>query len=118
MQHILCIIPIPTSFLISAVALPVISVNYTTSTTIQLSWSSSGSLVISYEVTWQKYTLGKCLEEHIDNESATVVSTNYTITGLDENRMYTIIVKAINVTDTNAVSVPITAITMEAGDIL
>ena len=118
MQRKVFIIPIPTSFHISAAALPVISINYTTSTTIQLSWNSSGSLVFSYEVTWEKNISVKCFKEDVKNGSATVSSTSYTITGLDEDRIYTITVIAINLAGNNAVSVPITVITMSAGEIL
>ena len=52
----------------------------------------------------------------MENGTAAVLSTNYTITGLDEDRMYTITVKATYVFGMNAVSVPITAVTKEAGE--
>ena len=51
----------------------------------------------------------------MDNGSATVLFTNYTITGLDEDRMYAITVIATYVFGMNAVSAQITAVTKEAG---
>ena len=95
-----------------------VTLNSTTSTTIQLTWSSSGSLVDSYEVKWEKDTSGKCPEDVVDIGNATVISTSYTILDLDEDSRYTITVNATNAADSSAVSVPITAITKESGDLI
>ena len=102
-------------FIISAVAPPVVTRISTTSTTIQLSWSSSGLLITGYEVSWQKDTSEKCPVKDTYNGSATVPSTSYRIIGVDEDSRYTIIVKATDSTGSNAVSVPITALTKKAG---
>ena len=103
-------------FIISAGVPPVVAVTSTTSTMIHLSWSSSGLLVIGYEVKWQKDTSGKCLVKNTDNGNATVVSTSYTITGVDGDSRYTITVIATDSAGSNTVSVPITALTKEAGE--
>ena len=72
-------------------------------------------MVDGYEVTWEKDTSGECV--YVDNGSATniVASSNYTIIGLEENSNYTIIVTATNAAG-SAVSVPVTAMTGEAGE--
>ena len=97
---------------------PIVIVNFTTPTTIQLSWSSSGSLVDSYEVKWGGNASGKCPEGVVDIGDTTVISTSYTILDLDEDSMYTITVKATNAAGSSAVSVPITVMTKEAGNLL
>ena len=95
------------------------SVVSTTSTTIQLSWTSSGPEVDSYEVMWERHTLRECSEEHMDitsiNDSST--SYNFTILGLEEDSIYKIIVLESNVAG-SAVSNPVIAKTLEAGEAL
>ena len=93
----------------------VVSVGFTTSTTIPLTWTSAGSQVDSYEVTWERDTSGECPD--VDEDSATISgsSTSYTISGLEEDSNYTITVTATN-TAGSAVSVPVTAVTGEAGE--
>ena len=107
-----------THFFIPPVAPPVVAAKLITSTTIQLSWSSSGSMLNSYEVMWQKTASRKCHEKDTDNGSTTVFSTSYNVTGLDEDSRYIFTVKAIDATGSNALSIPITAVTMEAGIII
>ena len=97
---------------------PIVTVTSTTLTTIQLSWSSSGSLIDSYEVKWGKYSSGKCSEDVVDIDNTTVISTNYTIRELDEGSRYLITVEATNAAGSNAVSVPISTMTKEAGEII
>ena len=68
----------------------------------------------SYEVIWERDTSKDCPD--VDEGSATITdgSTSYTITGLEEDSNYTINVTAINAA-WSAVSVPVTAMTGEAG---
>ena len=99
-----------------AVVAPVVmSVGRTTPTTIPLSWMSAGSVVDNYEVMWERDTSGKC--PGVDEGSATITggSTSYTISGLEEDSSYTITVTATNAAG-SAVSVPVTAMTGEAGE--
>ena len=97
------------------VAPAVMSVGRTTPTTIPLSWISAGSVVDSYEVMWERDTSGEC--PGVDEDSATITggSTNYTISGLEEDSSYNITVTATNAAG-SAVSVPATAMTGEAGE--
>ena len=91
------------------------TINFTTAITISLSWTSAGSVVDSYEVTWERDTSGECPDE--DESSATITdgSTSYNITGLQEDSSYTITVTATNATG-SAVSDPVTEKTEEAGE--
>ena len=94
---------------------PVVSVGSTTPTIFPLSWTSAGSQVDNYEVTWERDTSGECTD--VDEDSATISgsSTSHTISGLQEDSNYTITVTATN-TAGSAVSVPVTAVTEEAGE--
>ena len=94
---------------------PVVSVGSTTPTTIPLYWTSAGSQVDSYEVTWARDTSRECAD--VDKDSATISgsSTSHTISGLEEDSNYTITVTATN-TAGSAVSIPVTAVTGEAGE--
>ena len=97
---------------------PVVTVVSTTSTTIQLSWTSSGPEIDSYEVMWVRDTTGECFEEHMNNTTInddSFTSYNTTITRLEENSSYIIIVFEINVA-WSAVSVQVIGMTMEAGE--
>ena len=71
----------------------------------------------SYEVMWERDTLGECL--YVDQASTNITggSTNFTITGLEEDSNYTITVTATNAAG-SAVSVPVTVTTREAGEVL
>ena len=91
------------------------SVGSTTPTTIPLTWTSAGSEVDSYEVTWERDTSGKCPDVDEGSNTITDDSTNYTISGLQEGSNYTINVTATN-TAGSAVSIPVTAMTGEAGE--
>ena len=74
---------------------PSVSVNFTTATTISLTWSvPSGSLVASSEVMW---TSRECPDD-VDEGSATITdgSTSYTVESLREGSNYTITVTATN----------------------
>ena len=96
-------------------ATPEVTLGSSTPTTIPLTWTSAGSKVDSYEVTWERDTSGECPD--VDEDSATISgsSTSYTISGLQEDSNYTITVTATN-TAGSAVSVPVTAVTGEAGE--
>ena len=87
----------------------------TSSTTASISWSLLNGTVDSYEVMWERDTSGKCPD--VDEGSATITggSTSYTITGLEEDSSYTITMTATNAAG-SAVSVPVTAMTGEAGE--
>ena len=95
---------------------PTVTANSTTPTTISLSWTSAGSEVGNYEVTWERDTSGKCL--NVDEGNATVSGsiTSYTITQLEEDSSYTINITATNTVD-NVTSAPVTGITPEAGEL-
>ena len=66
---------------------------------------------------WERDTSGEC--PGVDEDSTTITggSTSYTISGLEEDSSYTI---TVTVTDAagSAVSVPVTAMTGEAGEVL
>ena len=100
----------------SSVAAPVVSVGSTTPTTISLSWTSAGSEVDSYEVTWERDTSGEC-PDVVDTDSTTIIdgSTIYTIRELEEGSSYTITMTATNAVGSE-VSVPVTGVTKEAGE--
>ena len=97
------------------VGAPMVMVNSTTATTISLSWSSAGSLVDSYEVTWERDTSGECPDEDEGSTTITDGSTSYTITGLEEDSSYIITVNATNAAG-SAISVSVTEKTEEAGE--
>jgi len=87
---------------------PSVTINATTATTIFLSWSvPSGSVVDSYEVTWEREGI---------KSSTTIAdgSTSYTITGLEAEANYMITVAA-SIGAGSAVSDPVTGTTGRAG---
>ena len=86
----------------------------TTATSFSLSWTSGGSDGLSYVVEWQRDTSVGCSHEDQDNTTITDSSTNYTISGLEEDSRYTITVTASNTA--GEVSNTVTAITEEAGE--
>ena len=74
----MCIVPIQTN----------LTVGTTTATSISLSWISAGSEADSYEVMW---TSDECPDD-VDEGSATINETSYTIEGLREGTRYTVTV--------------------------
>ena len=92
-----------------------VMVHSTTPTTISLSWTAASGTVNNYEVMWERDTSGEC--PGMVEVSATITggSTSYTISGLEEDSNYTITVTATNAAG-SAVSIPITAMTGEAGE--
>ena len=94
-----------------------ISVGTTTSTTMSITWTSAGSVVDSYEVTWKRNTSKECPNINGGNATTTGSYTSSNITGLQEGSNYTITVTASNAAG-STVSVPFLGMTREAGDIL
>ena len=82
---------------------------------VALKWTSSGSVVDSYEVMWQRDTSGECPDE--DEGSTTIIdgSTSYVISGLFGTSNYSVTVRATNVAGT-ALSNELLTITTEAGN--
>ena len=89
----------------------------TTATSISLSWTSSGSEGVSYEVMWQRDTSLECPDDG-DEDSDTISSTSYVIMGLEEDSRYSITVTASNGAGSSEVSNTVTTMTLEAGEIV
>ena len=64
---------------------------------------------------WERDTSGECPGVNEDSATITDGSTSYTITGVQEDSNYTINVTATN-TAGSVASVPVTAMTGEAGE--
>ena len=92
---------------------PTVAVNSTTPNTISLSWTSAGSEVESYEVTWERDTSGECSDVDEGNATVSGSSTSYTVAQLEEDSNYTITVTANNAVG-SAISDSI-GMTQEAG---
>ena len=86
-----------------------------TSTTVPLSWTSAGSVVISYKVEWL-YD-GECSGVRGGRATVDGVTTRYTIEGLEEYSTYSITVTATNDVS-SAVSEVATVKTIEAGEVI
>ena len=85
-----------------------------TATSISLSWSS-GSVVTSYMVEWQRDTSVGCPDvEDEGNDMVTGDFTAYTITGLEEDSSYIITVTVFTAAGSSEHT--ITAMTEEAGE--
>ena len=95
---------------------PDLTADTTTATTITISWNSSDSMVISYEVIWERNTSLKCIGvSHMGNKTINDSSNSYIIAGLEEDSTYSVTVRASNVFGGSAVSNIVTAMTMESG---
>ena len=86
----------------------------TTPTTIQLSWTSSGTAVNMYIISWKRDATKKCFNDHADNSTIAGDSTTYSITGLEEDSGYIITVTASNAVEI-VDSLPVIGMTMKAG---
>ena len=64
---------------------------------------------------WKRDVQGKCTDEAVGSTTIIDSSTNYTITGLEEDSNYIIIVRVTNA-DGIEVSDPITGMTEDAGE--
>ena len=104
-------------FFVFTVEAPVLSVQSTTATTISISWTSTGSMVDSYEVMWQRDTSGDCSDQDVGSTTPTDGSTTYIITGLEESSNYTITVIATNANEME-ISNSVTGFTQESGAIM
>ena len=95
--------------------MPSVSVDSLTDTSISLSWTvSSGSVVDSYEVMWERDTSGECPDEDEGSITITGSSTSHTIMELEEGSSYTITVTASNVIG-STVSDSVFGVTVEIG---
>ena len=63
---------------------------------------------------WERDTSVGCSDE--DEGSATIITSLYDITGLEEDSSYTITVTAANSAGSSAVSNTVTAMNLEAGE--
>ena len=99
----------------TAPGMSVVSVGTTTHSTIPLTLNTTGSVVDNYEVMWQRNTSGKCSDMHKDSAAISGDSTSCLVIGLQEDSNYTITVTATNVAG-SAFSVPVTAMSSEAGE--
>ena len=109
------ILHITLHFFILAVIAPVLQVMSTTSTTINVFWTSPGPEVNNYVVVWVRDTSRECSDEDIGNATITSGSTGYNITKLEEDSNYTVTVAATNVAGSE-ISNPVTGMTGEAGE--
>ena len=98
-----------------SVAVPVLTADSITATSISLSWTSGGSEGVSYEVEWQRDTLVGCSDEDQNSTTITNGSTSYTISGLEEDSRYEVTVTASN-TLGEKTSNQITPMTMTASE--
>ena len=113
----LCSILIAHSIYSAAITLYV-TVDFTTSNTIILSLTSFGP-VVDYMIAWKRDTSGKCSAVHRNTfiTPAFPFGSTVPIIGCEEDSSYTITVTATSITG-NTVIVPVTAMTMKAGDVL
>ena len=95
---------------------PLVITNSTTPTTISLSWTSAGSEVDSYGVTWERDTSGECPDVDEGNATGGGSITSYTITQLEEDSSYTINITASNRVN-DVMSTHVIEMTMAAGEL-
>ena len=96
-----------------------VTVDSTATTSITLSGSvPSGSVVTSYEVMWQRDTSLECPD--VEDDGSVTISgdfTEYTITGLEEDSSYIIIITVTVFNEAGGSEDTVTAMTEEAGEI-
>ena len=89
--------------------------NSVTAFTATIIWTSSGAVVNSYEVEWERVPTISCPNEHQDSMSITDVSNReYQIVNFVGNSQYNITVRATNNAG-SAISQPIAITTGTAG---
>ena len=93
-----------------------VTVNSTTPTKIQITWTQSCPKTDEYEVSWMRNTSGDCPD--VANANATIVrgSTRHNIMRLEEDSHYTIAVVAITADGNRYISESITGMTGEDGE--
>ena len=87
-------------------------------TFITISWSVPiGPVILSYTVAWERETTPKRPDSHIGSILLSSEQTNVTLSGTEEGSSYLVTVTGVN-TDIDAVSDPITAITLDTGIVI
>ena len=93
---------------------PMVSASAISTTTISLFWPSD-AVVTSYEVMWGTDDIGGCSGgSDMDSTTISASSTSYTITSVEEDSSYTIIVRPSNFLGNGEDT--IIAMTLEAGE--
>ena len=93
---------------------PMVSASAISTTTISLFWPSD-AVVTSYEVMWETDDIGGCSGgSDMDSTTISASSTSYTITSVEEDSSYTIIVRPSNFLGNSEDTV--IAMTVEAGE--
>ena len=111
---LLLLMPI-TCFMYTGPALLSVSVGPSTATSIILFWNVfSDSVVVSFEVSWQRVAMVTCLDVDEGSMIGAYGSGSIAIMGLEEDSSYIITVTASN--RACSVGETVTAVTMEAGE--
>ena len=106
-------VTLPYHCLISAVVGPVVTVDSTTSTSIQISWTNSCPEVDEFVITWERDTTKKCCDIKMFTEIIINHYTSLYITGMEEDSHYIITVTAN--TNGGTISSSVMGMTAEAG---
>ena len=92
-----------------------VSASAISTTTISLFWPSASTVIDSYEVMWETDDIGGCSGgSDMDSTTISASSTSYTITSVEEDSSYTIIVRPSNFLGNGEDT--IIAMTLEAGE--
>ena len=97
---------------------PVISILHTLPTIISISWTSAGSVVDRYEVSWRRDISIGCPDDDKNSANVTDGSTSYIVTGLEEDSIYELSVTAFNAVGTSSPAPTIRAMTHFSGWLL
>ena len=93
---------------------PMVSASAICTTTISLFWPSD-TVVTSYEVMWETGDIGGCSgDSDMGSTTISASSTSYTITSVEEDSSYTILVRPSNFLGSGEDT--IIAMTLEAGE--
>ena len=94
---------------------PMVSASAISTTTISLFWPSASTMIDSYEVMWETGDIGGSSgDSDMDSTTISASSTSYTITSVEEDSSYTIIVRPSNFLGDGEDT--IIAMTLEAGE--